>query len=197
MRPLELNLCAFGPYAGQVRINFTEGLKDSRFFLIHGATGAGKTTLLDAVCFALYGEGSGIDRKAKNFRAQNADPAADTWAEFVFALKGDVYKVRRSPEYMRAKKRGGDTLTQKKAAAVLYKMNGDEPVQLAAKYGEVTEKIEALLGFRCDQFRQVVILPQGEFKRLLTADSKSRREIMNVLFRTELYQKIELYLLHS
>ncbi len=195
MRPLMLNLCAFGPYADHVCLDFAKALDESSFFLIHGPTGAGKTTLLDAICFALYGEGSGSDRKSKNFRSQNAAPTADTWVEFTFALHGKTYRVRRTPEYTRQKKANDDALMQKKASAILGIIDDDGIfTQITAKIGEVTAYIEKMLGFRCEEFRQVVILPQGEFKRLLMADSKSRREIMNVLFRTELYQKLELAL---
>lgn len=191
MKPLKLDMCAFGPYVGEVHLDFAEGLGGNSFFLIYGATGAGKTTILDAICFALYGDASGADRRAKMFRSEQAPPTTDTWVEFVFALGEKIYRVRRSPEYMRAKKRGEGALVESKPQAALYVFDGDEESLVASRPVEVTRKAEELLGFRSDQFRQVALLPQGEFKRLLLADSKSRKEIMNVLFHTHFYQRIE------
>jgi exonuclease SbcC len=190
MRPIQLSMAAFGPYAGNQTLDFRE-LKASRLFLIHGPTGAGKTTILDAMCFALYGACSGGDRDTRQVRSDHADPALLTEVTLDFRLGNREYRVYRRPEQQRAKKRGGGTTTTR-PEAILCRLSGNgEHTAIATQWQRVTEEVERLLGFRCDQFRQVVILPQGEFRRLLLADSKERQAILEVLFRTELYRRIE------
>ena len=181
MRPLKLIFSAFGPYEKETTLDFAE-LCGRSFFLIHGATGAGKTTILDAICFALYGDASGEKREAKMLRSDRAKPEEATQVEFTFSLGEDIYRVWRSPEQLRAKKRGmGTTLSP--AEAILYKVLVDGTEKLLAQgYANVTVCIESLLGFKSSQFRQVVLLPQGEFRRLLMANSAERQEIMEVLF---------------
>ena len=100
MRPIQLTLHAFGPYAGEQVLDFRQ-LGQRSLFLIHGPTGAGKTTILDAMCFALYGETSGRGRDArdpKHMRSDHADPSWLTEVWFDFALGQEVYRVIRSPE---------------------------------------------------------------------------------------------------
>jgi exonuclease SbcC len=183
-------MTAFGPYAGGQTLDFRE-LADSRLFLIHGPTGSGKTTLLDAMCFALYGACSGGDRDTKQVRSDHAEPDTLTEVTFDFRLGDMEYRVYRRPEQLRPKKRGGGT-AMIRPEANLHRISDDEAVTLiASQWRHVTEAVERLVGFRCDQFRQVVMLPQGEFRRLLLADSKERQAILEVLFRTELYSRIE------
>lgn len=194
MRPIRLMTRAFGPYAGLQVLDFRE-LDNRALFLIHGPTGAGKTSILDAICFALYGECSGADREYRRMRSDHADSSVVTEVVFDFRLGGDAYRVFRRPEQLRPKKRGGGT-TLARAEATLWRRNGltddnRDGTVLANQWTGVTEEIERLLGFRSDQFRQVVILPQGEFRRLLLADSRERQDILEVLFRTELYRRIE------
>ncbi|MFA6849143.1 MAG: SMC family ATPase [Selenomonadaceae bacterium] len=190
MRPLKLIFSAFGPYEKETTLDFAE-LCGRSFFLIHGATGAGKTTILDAICFSLYGDASGEKREAKMLRSDRAKPEEATQVEFAFSLGEDIYRVWRSPEQLRAKKRGmGTTLSP--AEAILYRVLADGTEKLLAQgYANVTLRIESLLGFKSSQFRQVVLLPQGEFRRLLMANSAERQEIMEVLFKTEFYRHIE------
>lgn len=192
MKPLALKISAFGPYADVVTLDFAD-LKGRSFFLIHGPTGAGKTTILDAICFALYGDTSGSVRDSKSVRSDHAEPKTITTVEFTFAVGSDRYKVTRTPEQERPKKRG-DGMTTQLAEAELYTYDGQEEKLAATGYSEVTKKIETLLGFKSSQFRQVVLLPQGDFRKLLTSDSKERQEIMQTLFKTEFYRKIEEYL---
>lgn len=188
MKPLKISFSAFGPYTKETVLDFAD-LKGRSFFLIHGPTGAGKTTILDAMCFALYGDASGQLRTAKMLRSNQADPSMATEVLFSFAIGEAVYRVWRSPEQERPKKRG-DGMTLRPADALLYRLDGDEKL-LAQGYARVTEYIEGLLGFKSSQFRQVVLLPQGEFRQLLTANSAQRQEIMETLFKTEFYRQIE------
>ena len=58
MKPIRLELQAFGPYVTKQVIDF-EKLSEKGIFLIKGPTGSGKTTIFDAMTFALYGGSSG------------------------------------------------------------------------------------------------------------------------------------------
>lgn len=192
MKPLMLKISAFGPYADEVILDFS-ALEGRTFFLIHGPTGAGKTTILDAMCFALYGDTSGNIRDSKSVRSDHAQLAIATEVEFTFAIGETKYKVKRSPEQARPKKRGEGTTLQS-AEAQIWKLTGTEETLLTTGYSDVIKQVEALLGFKSSQFRQVVLLPQGDFRKLLTANSTERQEIMQTLFKTELYRKIEEHL---
>lgn len=192
MKPLKLTMSAFGPYADKQSLDFAD-LRGRKFFLIHGATGAGKTTILDAICYALYGCATSDLREAKALRSDHADPFVLTEVIFTFSISNVVYKVRRSPRQDRPKKRG-DGVTEQLPEAELYQIDGEKETILEAKYENVTRKITDLLGFQCSQFRQVVLLPQGEFRKLLVAKSDERQQIMKTLFKTELYQRIEEHL---
>lgn len=198
MRPMRLDIQAFGPYADRQRIDFSE-LGAYRFFLIHGPTGSGKTSLLDAMCYALYGETSGgagsKARSGENMRSDYAAEADPTEVIFDFAVGQDLYRVRRSPRQQIARKRGTG-FTEIGESAMLFRLDalGCEVAALAEKSQKVTAEVQRILGFRGDQFRQVVLLPQGEFRRLLLADSSERQEIMQTLFRTEDYSAVEQHL---
>lgn len=194
MRPLKLTISAFGPYAGTQVVDFRE-LGSRSLFLIHGPTGSGKTAILDAMCFALYGDTSGAQRDGKQMRSDHAGLSVSTEIIFDFTVGSDVYRVKRNPEQEKPKKRGGGT-TVMRADAVLWKRTGvagddDEGKVLASGWSSVTEAVEKILGFKSNQFRQVVILPQGDFRRLLTADSRERQVILETLFRAEFFRRIE------
>ncbi len=191
MRPLYLDITAFGPYAGRQEIDFAE-LRDYRFFLIHGPTGSGKTTLLDAMCYALYGDTSGKIRSGENMRSDYATDTEITEVSFDFAIGPDYYRVKRIPRQQVARKRGAGTVEVGESAQ-LYKLDASrrEQALMADKKTRVSEEIERILGFKSDQFRQVVLLPQGDFRRLLLADSVERQTIMQMLFKTEYYSLVE------
>jgi len=194
MKPLFLSMSAFGPYAEKEVIDF-QHLQNRKFFLIHGPTGAGKTTLLDAMCYALYGDTSGALRSGKMMRSNYADASLSTEITFDFAIGNRYYRVCRYPEQEVRKKRGEGTTIQKETAD-LFSLDEQrqELAVLASGATRVSEYVCTLLGFKCDQFRQVVLLPQGDFRRLLLAGSVERQEIMQTLFRTETYQMIEIKL---
>ncbi len=194
MRPLKLSMTAFGPYAGTQVLDFTE-LGARSLFLIHGPTGSGKTSILDAICFALYGDTSGAERDGKQMRSDYAELSLVTEVFLEFALGREVYRVRRYPEQIRPKRRGAGTTTLQ-ADAALWKRTGligdsEEGTVLETGWNRVTQAVEQLLGFRSSQFRQVVMLPQGQFRRLIMADSRERQDILEMLFHTELYRRIE------
>lgn len=194
MKPLKIVMTAFGPYAEEQVIDFTL-LEDNTFFLVHGPTGAGKSSILDAICFALYGETSGNERSGKHMRSDHSDPQMETVVIFDFMIKDKSYRVHRVLEYERPKKHGDGT-TKVPAKATLWERTGikDESKDgtvLAYKVSNVTGEIEKLLGFRVDQFRQVIMLPQGQFRKLLLATSGEREKILEILFNTEFYRIIQ------
>lgn len=181
MRPLKLSMWAFGPYAGQVELDL-EQLGRRGLYLVTGDTGAGKTTIFDAITYALYGEPSGNQREPSMFRSKYAQPDTPTQVELVFSYGEKVYRVRRSPEYQRPAKRGGGTTTQR-AEAELQLPDG----RLVTKPREVTAEIVAIMGVDRNQFCQIAMIAQGDFLKLLLADTKSRQEIFRKLFQTRPY----------
>lgn len=190
MKPLHLTLQAFGPFAAKETIDFTR-LGDQAFFLIHGPTGAGKTTLLDAICFALYGDTSGGERNPQDMRSANADPALRTEVTLEFCLGATRYRVTRSPTQDRPSQRAAGGFVKEAAKAQLDVMMDDGWKSKASQPNRVGDAVRDLLGFDSAQFRQVIVLPQGRFRELLTADSRARQAILERLFRTELYRRVE------
>ncbi len=190
MRPLRLSISAFGSYAGSEVLDFGE-LGDRTFFLIHGPTGAGKTTIFDAICFALYGVTSGCERDGRQMRSDLCDPETPTEVTLDFALGRDVHRVQRRPRQERPRERG-DRARWHPAEATLWRRDGENGwTVVATQWRRVTEEIERRLGLRHDQFRQVAMLPQGQFRRLLTAGSDERETILETLFGTSTYRRIE------
>ncbi|MCW8965952.1 MAG: AAA family ATPase, partial [Candidatus Pacearchaeota archaeon] len=194
MHPQRLMLQAFGPYAHKQVIDFRE-LKESTFLLIHGPTGSGKTSILDGITFALYGDTSTRERQARQMRSDHAPPSLTTEVEFDFCLGKDYYRIKRNPEQPRPKKRG-EGFTTRDPSATLWSRSAsandkEEGVVVASGYSEVTSKVEEILGFRSDQFRQVVVLPQGQFRDFLLAGSQKREEILEILFKTGTYRFIQ------
>ena len=187
MKPLRLELSAFGPYAGLCAVDFAS-LGPSGLFLITGDTGAGKTTLFDGISYALFGETSGENRKNGGLRSDFAPPETRTEVTLTFSHRGEVYT--RRPEQSRPKKRG-EGLIHQAAEAELFLPDG----RTVSKTTEVTAEITALLRFDYTQFKQLCMLAQGEFLRLLLADSKSRGEILRRIFGTGILQRFQLELL--
>ena len=183
MKPLHLTLEAFGPYADRQDLDFSE-LKDQSFFLIHGPTGAGKTSLLDGITYALYGQTSGGQRETRDLRSHFAAEDTLTRVVFEFALGPRIFRVERLPAQEIPKQRGAGTRHQE-TTANLWELKEGEAVPLATrKAAQVDAKVAELLGFKADQFRQVVLLPQGRFQEFMLADSASRQAILQTLFQT-------------
>ena len=191
MRPIKLELAAFEPYVNKIELNFEEHLKDKKMFLIHGETGAGKTSILDAICYALYDDSCGGERSKSMLRSEQASSSVETFVNFTFALGQKKYRVMRKPKQIIARKKGEGTREQE-STAELYEIdfNGNEKL-IEQKTSYVTNKIEELIGFESDQFRQVVFLPQGRFQKFLTANSEEREKILKILFKTDFYEKLE------
>ena len=185
MRPLKLTMSAFGPYAGRMELDF-EALGSSGLYLITGDTGAGKTTIFDAISFALFGEASGGSREPGMLRSQYADPATPTEVTLTFRYAGKEYTVTRNPEYQRPKGRG--TGMTKQAANATLLMPEADPV---TKPKEVNAAIRELLGIDREQFAQVAMIAQGDFLKLLLADTKDRQKIFRNLFHTNLYVELQ------
>lgn len=183
MKPIKLRMTAFGAYVKPVELDFEKGLAGKKFFLIHGATGSGKTTILDAICYALYNKTSGGDKKVENLHSELADSSVNTEVEFTFALGDKIYKIIRSP----AQKNPKGTADLKRSAKLYIdnKLVSDETK-------EIDELIKNRMGFNAEQFRQVVMLPQGKFRDFLMAGSNDKMKILNVIFNSALYERIEL-----
>lgn len=181
MRPLKLTVSAFGPYAGRVVMDL-EQLGQQGLYLITGDTGAGKTTIFDAITYALYGEPSGDNRDPSMFRSKYARPETPTEVELVFSYGGKTYTVRRNPEYERLAKKGGGTTIQK-ADAELTLPDG----RLVTKAREVNREIIGIIGLSRSQFSQIAMIAQGDFLKLLLADTRSRQEIFREIFKTRYY----------
>jgi exonuclease SbcC len=192
MKPIRIEMRAFSCYADRQVIDFTE-LGEGKLFLIHGPTGSGKSTLLDAMSFALYGESSGDERKPTELRSHLADATEETSVTFEFAVGAKRYRVHRSPEQENQGKRGA--VRRFETRATLWDrseiFDDSEGAVLATKPRSVNEKIIEILGFSAEQFRQLIVIPQGQFRRLLLADVKERKGILETLFQASDYRAIE------
>ena len=189
MKPISLTIEAFGPYRDSVTLDFSK-LENHSMFLISGPTGAGKTSILDAMVYALYGEPSGEVRKTDAIRSDFAEPERMTRVDFSFAIGDAQYRVERLPKQMVAKKRGTG-MREQNASATVYEMKDGEWKVIATSAAAIRDTIQRIIGFRKDQFLQVVLLPQGEFRKLLVASTNEREELLHTLFRTELYRKLQ------
>lgn len=185
MRPVRLVISAFGPYAEKQELDFRE-LNGRKIFVITGTTGSGKTTIFDAISYALYGEASGEYRENDSLRSHFADDDTETFVELDFELRGDIYKVVRSPKQKKRKTRG-EGFTDKEPEAELILPNG----KVITKVKSVNDKVTEILGITKEQFKQIVMLPQGEFKKLLLASSVEREGIFRKIFNTYAFEKIQ------
>lgn len=186
MKLQKLIITGFGPYASKQELDFEENLKDKNMFVITGNTGAGKTTIFDAINFSLYGEPSGSDRDGKSLRSDFAEDDIPTEVELFFSLRDKNYYIKRTPSYLKPKKKG-EGFTESKPSAEL-KIIGHKTITGSK---EVTREIESILGITSEQFKQLVMIPQGEFKKLLNSKSDEKEEIFRKIFGTEIFEKIQ------
>ena len=186
MRPLKLTLSAFGPYAGHTEIDL-EKLGEKGLYLITGDTGAGKTTIFDAITYALYDAPSGTNRDTSMFRSKYASPETPTFVEMTFSCGGKVYTVKRNPEYERPARRGSK-MTRQRAEAELHLPDGSGVLD---KPKEVNAALVRIIGLDRSQFSQIAMIAQGEFLKLLTAETKDRQEIFRKIFKTNCYEVLQ------
>ncbi len=185
MRPQKIIMTAFGPYADRVEVDLDK-LGKIGLYLITGETGAGKTTLFDAITFALYGEASGKTRESDMLRSKYADPTTPTEVELYFSYADKNYHIKRNPEYERAKSRG-EGLTKEKANAELTLPDG----RVVTKVKDVNNAIIEIMGIDKNQFSQIAMIAQGDFLKLLLADTKERKAIFRKLFKTQKYEQLQ------
>ncbi|MBK8411849.1 MAG: SMC family ATPase [Sandaracinaceae bacterium] len=195
MRPLCLEMTAFGPFAGTQVIDFRE-LGAAQLFLICGETGSGKSAILDGLCAALYGESSGGERTVQQLRSDHADPKVATTLRLDFRVGEHTYRIERTPAQQRAKLRG-EGYVEQAASATLWRLASDAPGALVAevlaerKVREVDARVLGLVKLEAAQFRRVVVLPQGDFRQLLSADSQAREKLLEKLFDTVAFKRVE------
>lgn len=188
MRPLKITMSAFGPYAGEVTLDMQK-LGKSGIYLITGDTGAGKTTVFDAISYALYGEASGNYRENTTLRSKYASADTPTFVELEFEYNNEIYKINRNPEYSRPNKRG-EGFTKQSANAELVMPDGS----VITKIKEVNAKVEEIIGINKNQFSQIAMIAQGDFRKLLNCETNERSKIFRKIFKTEPYHNIEIKL---
>lgn len=188
MRPLKITMSAFGPYAGEVTLDMQK-LGKSGIYLITGDTGAGKTTVFDAISYALYGEASGNYRENTTLRSKYASADTPTFVELEFEYNNKIYKINRNPEYPRPNKRG-EGFTKQSANAELVMPDGS----VITKIKEVSAKVEEIIGINKNQFSQIAMIAQGDFRKLLNCETNERSKIFRKIFKTEPYHNIEIKL---
>ncbi|CCV65044.1 DNA repair exonuclease, subunit C [Paracholeplasma brassicae] len=188
MRIKQLDIQAFGPFGGFESIDFKQ-INKKQLFLITGNTGAGKTTIFDSVCFALYGKTSGSQRnEPENLRSHFAIEELDTYVRLIFEVNKETYEIKRYPKQQRYSKRTKGYVS--KNQTIEFK-SLNQPTGILTKIQEVDQKILEVIGLTYEQFRQIVMLPQGEFQKLLTSKSDDKTEIFRKIFQTESFEEFQ------
>ncbi len=187
-----MTIQALGPFAGQHTIAFTD-LAASGLFLLEGPTGSGKSTLIDAIVFALYGKVASPDASEDRLRSAHAAPEVETFVDLVLETGSGIYRVRRSPAYQRPKQRGtGTTLQQSQVR--LWRLTSPDALDgdvLSIRADEAGAELRRAVGLDREQFVQTIVLPQGEFASFLRADPESRRGLLQQVFGTEVYERLQ------
>lgn len=186
MKPISVTMQAFGSYLKQTTVDF-RALGDNPIFLITGATGGGKTTILDAMCFALYCKATGGRRSWGSMRCAAAPKSAETMVDFIFQLAGTTYRFTRSQSQYAA--RGTGALKTKETHACYRMEDGEWELLLSGAESRVREKAEEILGLTCEQFSQVIVLPQGDFLKLLLSSSRDKAQMFQTLFATGRWER--------
>lgn len=190
-----MTLQAIGPFAGTHMVDF-EAVSASGLFLLDGPTGSGKSTLIDAVVFALYGKVASAEASDDRLRSAYADPAVESFVDLTFEVGSGIFRVRRTPAYDRPKKRGTGTAKQQ-ASVRLWRVQPDDPTgdvpvgEPITRLDEAGLEIERVVGLTRAQFVQTIVLPQGEFARFLRANPEDRRGLLQKIFGTEVYERMQ------
>jgi exonuclease SbcC len=185
-----LTLRAIGPYAGEHSVDFA-ALGASGTFLLEGPTGSGKSTIIDAIVFALYGGLAGSASTPDRLRSHHAAPDVEPFVELVFENGAGVHRIRRTPAYRRPKARGTGT-TPANATAKLWRLSSPDAVDgeiVSISAQEAGAEVTRILGLTRQQFVQTVVLPQGEFAAFLRSTGEKRKEVLQSLFGTEIYER--------
>ena len=194
MKPISITMQGFGSYIQSTTIDFSS-LGENPIFLITGSTGGGKTTILDAMCFALYCKATGGRRSWSSMRSTAADDALSTSVDFSFQLGSEVYRFYRSQSVYYVRGSGRRDIREEH---ICYRLTDGLPTDKQAQWEllvsgsetKVRDYAQRLLGLTCEQFSQVIVLPQGDFLKLLRANSNGKAEILQTLFATQMWSKI-------
>ncbi|WP_088840420.1 AAA family ATPase [Listeria sp. ILCC797] len=189
MKPLKLTMEAFGAYKKLETIDFTE-LGTERIFVISGKTGAGKSTIFDAISFAIFGVTNLADREGASMRSDFAADSDLTEVTLTFMLREKTYFIKRMPQ-QEVKKARGDGMRSLNQKAELFEIMDDGEKLLASSVRDVKVKMEELIQLNVDQFRQILMIPQGEFRELLISESKEKEVILQRLAHTDFYKYVE------
>lgn len=186
MRPLKLIMNAFGPYKDKVEIDFTQ-FSQASLFLVSGPTGSGKTTIFDAIAYALFDGGSGDARDKDTFKSDFSKDTDLCYVELEFEIGKDRYFIHREPTQTGP---GTRTKTKQIQSNIEFHHNG----KVTAKVTEANAEIQELIGLTYDQFRQIVMLPQGAFKKMLEANSREKETVFRNIFQTDIFQSVQIRL---
>lgn len=186
MKPVKLIMEGFGSYIKRTEIDFT-AFGDNALFLITGSTGGGKTTILDAICFALYGKATGGLRSWEQMRSIGATEDTPTSVDFTFSIGSKKYRFCRSQTLYRGRRDGALKIKTENSC---YDLTDGEHLIISGADRNISLQAEALLGLDCEQFSRVMILPQGEFRRLLLSQSTEKAKLFEKLFDAQQWSKI-------
>ena len=176
----------FGPYKNET-IDFSK-LTGTAVFLVSGNTGSGKTTIFDAMCYALFGQTTNDqDRDAAALRSDFAPNDQETSVTFIFKHQGRTYEVTRKPKQTLLG-RGNKIVEHSTKVSLIYPLEDEQPTEIS-KISVANDFIENLLNLTRDQFKQIVLLPQGKFRQFLESSSNDKETLLRDLFNTSLYQK--------
>ncbi|GEL94164.1 AAA family ATPase [Cellulomonas composti] len=191
MRLHTLTLQAIGPFAAEHTVDLT-ALGASGLFLLEGPTGAGKSTLIDAVVFALYGKVAAENASDDRLRSAFADEDTESFVDLIFEVGAGVFRVRRTPAYDRAKRRGTGT-TRQQASVRLWRLgpDGGPGTVISTRLDEAGDEITRLVGLDRTQFVQTIVLPQGEFARFLQSKPEERVGLLQKIFGTQVYERLQ------
>jgi exonuclease SbcC len=193
VRVHRLEITAFGPFAGTEVIDF-EPLNDAGIFLLTGPTGAGKTTVFDAICFGLFGAVPGARNGAKDLKSHHADGTAVPSVTLEASMRGRRFRIRRSPAWSRPSSRARTGRVDQPAKASVEELVGGCWVPSCTRLDDAGLLVTRVLGMNREQFCQVVMLPQGLFQTFLRAGAKERHDVLESLFETRRFGRIETWL---